>query len=42
MICAITADFDTTTVERFQARRDWVERDHDVRQLWMVESGSRA
>ena len=42
MICTLTDDFDAATVERIQARLDEVERDHRVRVLWAVESGSRA
>ena len=42
MICTLTDDFDAATVERIQARLDGVERDHRVRVLWAVESGSRA
>lgn len=42
MICTITDGFDAATVERIQARLDEVERDHGVRVLWAVESGSRA
>ena len=42
MICTLTDGFDAATVERIQARLDEVERDHGVRVLWAVESGSRA
>lgn len=42
MICTLTDGFDAATVERIQARLDEVERDHRVRVLWAVESGSRA
>lgn len=42
MICTLTDGFDAATVERIQVRLDEVERDHGVRVLWAVESGSRA
>lgn len=42
MICTLTDGFDAATVERIQARLNEVERDHGVRVLWAVESGSRA
>lgn len=42
MICTLTDGFDAATVERIQARLDEVERDHGVRVLWAVKSGSRA
>lgn len=42
MICTLTDGFDAATVERIQTRLDEVERDHGVRVLWAVESGSRA
>lgn len=42
MICTLTDGFDAASVERIQTRLDEVERDHGVRVLWAVESGSRA
>lgn len=42
MISTLTDGFDAATVERIQARLNEVKRDHGVRVLWAVESGSRA
>ena len=40
-ICTITADFDTTTVERIQAHLEGLESTHGVQLLCTIESGSR-